>query len=68
MATPKRKMKCPGCAKSIVYDTENEFRPFCSERCKTADTASWATETFGVPGERVDIDQLPRNPGDDDNF
>jgi uncharacterized protein len=30
------------------------WRPFCSERCKTRDLASWADGTYRVPGASLD--------------
>lgn len=40
-------MRCPICKKPI----EKEFRPFCSERCRTIDLAHWASGTYAVPAE-----------------
>jgi endogenous inhibitor of DNA gyrase (YacG/DUF329 family) len=31
--------------------TGNEFRPFCSERCKLLDFGAWADEEFALPAE-----------------
>jgi endogenous inhibitor of DNA gyrase (YacG/DUF329 family) len=28
---------------------ENEFRPFCSERCKMIDLGQWAAERYRIP-------------------
>jgi hypothetical protein len=42
------KIKCPKCAKVVNYDG-NPYRPFCSERCKTSDLASWADEQYKIP-------------------
>lgn len=36
------KVKCPNCKKSTEYDVKNQFRPFCSERCKMIDLGAWA--------------------------
>lgn len=33
------------------YSLQNEFRPFCCERCKIADTAAWATENYKIPSQ-----------------
>ena len=43
-------MKCPICGKPIQWEG-NEFRPFCSERCKLIDFGAWANEEYGVPSE-----------------
>jgi len=29
----------------------NEFRPFCSERCKLLDFGDWADEKYNLPAE-----------------
>ncbi len=42
-------VKCPECGKSTIYSSENEFRPFCSQRCQTIDIASWADEKYTIP-------------------
>lgn len=57
-------VKCPNCGKQVEY-TGNEFRPFCSERCKMLDFGSWADEEFALPTEtselsEEDIDQIER--------
>jgi uncharacterized protein len=44
-------VKCPTCGKEIEYSTANEFRPFCSERCKLIDFGAWADEEFALPDE-----------------
>jgi endogenous inhibitor of DNA gyrase (YacG/DUF329 family) len=43
-------VKCPSCGKEVEYQG-NEFRPFCSERCKLLDFAAWADEAFSLPAE-----------------
>ena len=43
------KVKCPSCGKQTEYDAENEFRPFCSERCKLLDFGAWADEEYALP-------------------
>jgi endogenous inhibitor of DNA gyrase (YacG/DUF329 family) len=49
MAGKHLKVKCPTCELLLFYSKENPFRPFCSERCRVADTANWADETYRVP-------------------
>ena len=41
-------VKCPTCGKETQYEG-NEFRPFCSERCKLLDFGAWADEQYSVP-------------------
>jgi len=47
MTTP-RKVPCPTCKRSVVYDSHNRWRPFCTERCRSADLGAWASEQFRV--------------------
>lgn len=55
-------VKCPTCGKQNEY-TGNEFRPFCSERCKLLDFGAWADEEYSLPAETSslsdeDIDKI----------
>jgi endogenous inhibitor of DNA gyrase (YacG/DUF329 family) len=57
-------VKCPRCAKETEYNG-NEFRPFCSERCKLIDFGTWADEGFSLPAENAglseeDLDKLEK--------
>lgn len=50
-------MKCPICRREV--NREDEFYPFCSERCKLVDLGNWATEKYVIstpirPGEEPD--------------
>jgi uncharacterized protein len=40
---------CPQCGNPVEWDSENRFRPFCSERCKLIDLGKWAAEDYRVP-------------------
>jgi endogenous inhibitor of DNA gyrase (YacG/DUF329 family) len=56
------KIKCLNCGKKTEY-TGNEFRPFCSERCKLLDFGAWADGEFALPAEssaltEEEIDQI----------
>ncbi|MCK5639724.1 MAG: DNA gyrase inhibitor YacG [Gammaproteobacteria bacterium] len=46
-------VKCPGCGKQIEWSEENQWRPFCSERCKLIDLGAWANEDHAIPGKPV---------------
>ncbi len=48
-----RQIRCPSCGRPCEYVEANVFRPFCSERCKTADIAAWASDKYAVPGEPI---------------
>ncbi len=57
-------VKCPQCGKETEY-TGNEFRPFCSERCKLLDFGDWADEKFAIPSETAaltedDVDAIEK--------
>jgi endogenous inhibitor of DNA gyrase (YacG/DUF329 family) len=51
-------VKCPHCGKETQFQG-NEFRPFCSERCKLLDFGAWADEEYSLPAENAEL-------GDDD--
>jgi endogenous inhibitor of DNA gyrase (YacG/DUF329 family) len=57
-------VKCPRCGKPVKYE-DNEYRPFCSERCKLLDFGAWADEEYNLPSEtssltEEDIDKIER--------
>ena len=57
-------VKCPSCGKEIEF-RGNEFRPFCSERCKLLDFGAWADEEFALPTQdnalsEEDFEQIER--------
>ncbi len=45
--------KCPNCGLSVSLKG-NDWRPFCSERCKMLDLGAWAEGRYAIPGEEVD--------------
>jgi endogenous inhibitor of DNA gyrase (YacG/DUF329 family) len=61
-------MKCPICKKEASPD--NEFYPFCSERCKLLDLGNWASEKYvistPVQPEDLEDDRLRESPDDHD--
>lgn len=44
----ERIVRCPACGGPSRYASDNRFRPFCSERCRTADLGAWASESYRV--------------------
>jgi uncharacterized protein len=57
-------VKCPTCGRSVEYNG-NEFRPFCSERCKLIDFGAWADEEYAFPTQDTglteeDLDQIEK--------
>jgi uncharacterized protein len=58
-------VKCPSCGREIEY-AGNEFRPFCSERCKLLDFGAWAEGEYALPAENTplseeDLQQIERS-------
>ncbi len=49
-------VKCPLCGKETEYEG-NEFRPFCSERCKLLDFGAWADEEYNLPTETSELSE-----------
>ena len=49
-STP-RIVTCPTCGDRVKWTSKNEFRPFCSERCKLIDLGAWADERHLIPGD-----------------
>ena len=47
-------VECPRCRKETEF-TGNEFRPFCSERCKLIDFGSWADGDYSLPAETAEL-------------
>ena len=50
---------CPSCRKTVVWNEESPFRPFCSERCRQVDLGAWAFEEYRIAGAPVDPQDLP---------
>ncbi|MDF7675332.1 DNA gyrase inhibitor YacG [Neisseriaceae bacterium ESL0693] len=51
MNTNTKIVPCPTCGQSVVWDTKNPYRPFCSERCKLIDLGAWASEDYNLPAQ-----------------
>jgi uncharacterized protein len=52
-----RKVRCPQCNATILWSTDNPYRPFCSERCKLIDLGQWATGAYRIPQVERDTGQ-----------
>ncbi|MEO0829814.1 MAG: DNA gyrase inhibitor YacG [Pseudomonadota bacterium] len=48
-------MTCPICKKP----TEEQFRPFCSNRCAQVDLARWFSGEYAIPGEAPEDGEAP---------
>jgi uncharacterized protein len=40
-------VNCPNCGGSTTWEG-NEWRPFCSQRCKLIDLGSWISEEYVI--------------------
>lgn len=47
-------VKCPQCGKETEF-AGNEYRPFCSERCKLIDFGAWADGEYGIAAEQSEM-------------
>ncbi len=56
------KVKCPTCTKLVEYEG-NEFRPFCSARCKTIDLGDWASGKYAIPVDKSENDNAEEDFG-----
>ena len=43
--------QCPTCKKPSSIEPDNQFRPFCSERCQLIDFGEWIEEKYSVPAQ-----------------
>lgn len=53
-----RELKCPTCQKSVLWNADFPYRPFCSERCKLIDLGEWAAEKHAIPGPEISEELL----------
>lgn len=53
----QRKVNCPQCGRKVSWEVTNRFRPFCSERCKTADLSQWAQESYRIPEPMINQEE-----------
>jgi endogenous inhibitor of DNA gyrase (YacG/DUF329 family) len=61
MSTGQETRLCVLCRRHPIAE---EWRPFCSQRCKLQDLARWADGSYSVPGEPVSDSQEPESPDD----
>ena len=47
----KKTIKCPECGKTTEYSPENEYRPFCSKRCRLIDLGEWIDGKYKINSE-----------------
>ncbi len=59
-------VKCPQCGESVPWISSQQYRPFCSERCKLLDFGEWANGSNAIADEPVDPSVL--GDGDEPKF
>lgn len=50
-AAKVKSVACPSCGTQVEWIERNEFRPFCSDRCKLIDFGEWASEKHSIAGQ-----------------
>ncbi|ENV38773.1 DNA gyrase inhibitor YacG [Acinetobacter venetianus] len=58
-----RTFPCPRCGEASTWEG-NEYRPFCSERCKLIDLGAWASEEYKLPTQDAPQAGLQRHEDD----
>lgn len=53
---PEQLVECPTCRKAALWNSENPWRPFCSERCKLIDLGEWFEERHRIPDRPIPDD------------
>ncbi len=71
--SPNLVLRCPTCRALVAKD--NEYFPFCSDRCRLIDLGKWASGEYRISSPILDPEVLeglneesrrPRNDSDDD--
>lgn len=55
------KLNCPTCKKTVLWNNDYPFRPFCSDRCRLIDLGEWASESHKIAGDSLDINSEEKN-------
>lgn len=45
-------VKCPTCQKKVAWSSDNDYRPFCSQRCQLIDLGAWSSEEYRIPEQQ----------------
>lgn len=51
------KVNCPTCKNEVIWNSDAEFRPFCSKRCQLIDLGEWADEGHKI-SQPIQADQI----------
>ena len=54
----KTLIACPTCGTKSPWSQDNKDRPFCSARCKLIDLGEWANESYSIPQQTSDEDEV----------
>ncbi len=57
-------IKCPTCAKELIWSEKEKWRPFCCERCKLIDLGEWASENHRIKDEPGFVEAKLYTPDD----
>ncbi|GAA0218390.1 DNA gyrase inhibitor YacG [Marinomonas primoryensis] len=49
---------CPTCQTKTPWSKKNPDRPFCSARCKLIDLGAWASESYSIPQQTSEEDEI----------
>ncbi|MDQ9171309.1 DNA gyrase inhibitor YacG [Oxalobacteraceae bacterium R-40] len=55
-------VECPTCGKKVEWSEKNQYRPFCSLRCKQIDLGAWAEEKYVIPSTNPTDDTESEDP------
>ncbi|MFZ9611028.1 MAG: DNA gyrase inhibitor YacG [Methylococcales bacterium] len=58
-------VKCPTCKSTVSWIAEQQYKPFCCERCKLIDLGEWVMEEKRIPGESL---KLENDDDEEDSF
>ncbi len=50
---PPRRPRCPICGKP----SDDDFRPFCSDRCAKLDLGRWLSDAYAIPAGEVEEEE-----------
>jgi uncharacterized protein len=50
-------VSCPTCGIKVIWEGD-EWRPFCSERCKLIDLGAWISEEYKIADQPVEKKKL----------
>ena len=60
-------VKCPTCQRDSEWSADNQWRPFCSQRCKLIDLGDWAAEKHAIPVVEFDDELQTTESADQGN-